>query len=96
MIELEFAFGYKIIIDDEDEDLLQDKWYLAQGYATRCRRKKDGEGPDKIFLHKVIMERKLGHPVRKGMLVDHKNHKRWDCTRDNLRILTKMENVRHG
>ena len=101
MITLQFLLGteqiYEIFVDDEDEDLFrQHEWYLHQGYATRCRKKADGPGPDKIFLHRAIMERKLGKPIRKNQVVDHLDHKRWNCMRDNLRCLTKMENVRHG
>ena len=67
MITLQFLLGteqiYEIFVDDEDEDLFrQHEWYLHQGYATRCRKKADGPGPDKIFLHRAIMERKLGMP----------------------------------
>jgi hypothetical protein len=74
--------GCEIIVDDTDADLFVHHWHLQKGYVKRNIDR------HKVFLHRVILERKLGRPVRKDMLSDHENRDKWDNRRENLREIS--------
>lgn len=74
------------LIDDEDADLLEHRWYAAKRgrsfYASR------NVGPATIDLHLVIGVR-MGIA---GIEVDHRNCHGLDCRRGNLRAATNSQN----
>lgn len=74
------------IIDFEDADLAEYKWHF-NSYAARLTGKR------KQFMHRVILERKLGRPIQEGMLADHINRDRCDNRRANLREVTLTQNM---
>lgn len=85
--------GQKTIIDDCDADLAEYRWFCShQGYTVRSYHVSKHNKPI-IFLHSVIMERKLGHSVPDGYYVDHVNRNKLDNRRDNLRLASKGQNA---
>ncbi len=83
---------HNVLIDDEDfEDLSKYSWYLHTGYAGRNARKIEiSTGSSKIvFMHRSIM-----NPDR-ILQVDHINRNRLDNRKENLRVVTNLENHRN-
>jgi len=85
--------GYSACIDDIDHAAVTaiGNWCYADGYAVHyfvdeeSRRKR-------LWLHRIIMQRVLGHPIPAGYQVDHINANRLDNQRSNLRLATRSEN----
>ncbi|MFI8696741.1 HNH endonuclease [Dietzia maris] len=82
-----------IRIDKEDFDLLKWSWrfsppskYLLRGPIGPPGRKRA------IWLHRVVLERKLGRPLVAGEVVDHIDGDRQNNHRSNLRVATKSQN----
>jgi hypothetical protein len=48
-----------------------------------------------ITLHQYVFKYLMGHEVPSDMVVDHINHNRRDCRRENLRLLTYQQNVQN-
>jgi len=86
-----------VIADDEDRAFLEaaGKWYISdQGYCVRTGprdpvTKKAGKH---IYMHRVILERKLGRPISPGMFCDHIDGNRSNNSRSNLREVTNQQN----
>ncbi len=86
-------FGTKeVLIDDEDFELVsQYKWHLDKHYkrdadifyASACRR----GTKNNLRMHTLIMN------TPKGMEIDHKNTNTLDNRRDNLRVVTRQQNI---
>jgi hypothetical protein len=85
-------------IDDEFEFLDQHKWYALKVrskanfryYAVRtiCLN----GTPSTNYMHRVIMETKLGRPLLKTEQIDHINHDGLKNTFGNLRLSTNQQN----
>lgn len=74
--------GYQAMVDDEDyPDLIKYKWQYHQGYAKR--------GIFTIRMSRSIMK------AQPGQEVDHINGNKLDNQKENLRIVTRAENVRN-
>lgn len=71
------------------------KWFSALGYAVRKRRKSDVPGPLRVYMHHEIF-RLQGLSVPKNREVDHINRNRSDNRSENLRIVTRSENVKNS
>ena len=84
----------EVLIDYEDRDLIRYKWHIGvKGYVRRRRRNKEYPGSSQILLHRVILERKLGRPIRENMQTHHINFDKLDNRRDNLEEVTSSENM---
>lgn len=87
--------------------MAQGKWLVTHdaqqslkrsGYAYRCQPRIEGKAKLR-WLHKEILERAEGPPPSDAHTIgDHRNGKRLDCRRANLRWATKQQNARnvHG
>ena len=85
MKTIKLSKGYEAMVDDEDYDLIKDKyWKYHKGYAI-WRNKKNGQCKD-VPMHRFIIE------VPEGFVADHINRNPLDNTRANLRIATKSQN----
>ncbi len=84
---IELSKGTVAIIDKEDNS--EFKWYYGgNGYAVRKNRT---EGM--VYLHRWVMERKLGRKLKRSEHVDHISGQRLDCTRNNLRVCSMAQNI---
>lgn len=71
------------LIDDEDLKLVSEyKWHYGNGYAKRRDHKSS-----LCRMHHLIL------PLKKGYMVDHINGNRLDNRRNNLRLVTKSQNM---
>lgn len=99
MAEIQLTQGKVTIVDDEDyEALLAVRWHAKRDkhtfYAKRNVPRPDG-GTTTEHLHCVVLARKLGRPIAKGMECDHKNGDGLDNRRENLFEATGGQNRRN-
>lgn len=83
--EIALGHGKFAIVDDIDHwFLIQWEWYLhSNGYAVRTEKKKA------IYMHRMVLERKLGHDDFE--IAEHDNQNPLDNHRENLRSSTKAQ-----
>ncbi len=80
--------GQFAIVDADDyEELSRYKWHVNKGGRTYYARSQK-KGKD-IKMHRLIM----GAP--KGLFVDHINHNGLDNRKQNMRLCTRLENIRN-
>lgn len=75
-------------IDDEDRGLLASYHWTANTYG-HLRRRESGKT---IYLHREILVRKIGRPLRRREYADHANMQKLDNRRCNLRVCTAAQN----
>lgn len=76
-----------MLLDDIDSDLFEFKWHKHNaGYMQT------GGGNKKRYAHRIVLERKIGRPLRPGELCDHINRLKHDNRRENLRLADKSIN----
>lgn len=88
-----YAGLYEVKISPEDDILLESNWYfsgLEKGYAAKSIQVNGKK--QMILMHRVILERKLGHPLGAGEIVDHIDGNTLNNQRHNLRIADKSKN----
>lgn len=72
-------------VSDEDYDfLMQWRWHISGGYAARRTKKAEGQGQRKVYMHRIILERKLEGPIPDGFSGDHIDRDVTNNTRENL------------
>lgn len=93
-VEITLPHNKITLVSPEDADLDRYNWsQCANGnkYAGRNVSHKI------LPLHRVVLERKLGRPLRKGEWCDHINRDPLDNRRENLRVATPSQNsCNHG
>jgi hypothetical protein len=83
--------GMSVLVDDDlFDELNQHRWTYqkrrnGRGYAVRCVRGSDGKYRT-ICLHRVVAQ------TPEGMFADHIDGNPLNCTRANLRNVTRQEN----
>lgn len=85
------------LVDEEDYDYLMDfRWSEMNGrqnpYALRGIWNSETKSTKTIYLHREVLERKLGRPLQPGEYADHINGDTLDCRRSNLRVATPQQN----
>ncbi len=91
-VTIPMNLGYSAIVDPEDADLTQWKWYINNdGYAFRNHYA--SEHSTTVRMHRVILERKLGQSLHPRIHVDHINGNPRDNRRENLREATVSQNL---
>lgn len=95
IIEIPLTQGFVTLIDQADADLASLKWHVQPNncgryYATRNESRT--VGGKFILLHRVILERMLGHEIGKSYDVDHIDGNSLNNRRGNLRIATRSQN----
>lgn len=77
--------GHKILIDDEDADLVREyTWTILDGYA---RSVKTVRHPHSIAMHRLIMG------AQKEQIIDHVDRNGLNNCRSNLRFCTRSQNA---
>lgn len=91
--------GYKVIVDDEDVQRVQEKkWYLNKMMAKTSGRyyfyhdEKNNKIRHAMLLHRFIMNCKKGD----GTVIDHINGDTLDCRKENLRFCTMKQNMQNS
>ena len=90
-ITIPMSRGRTTLIGIEDSDLAQFKWWVEKGYVERNLY--PGGKRQRIRLHRIVLERKLGRPIAEGFVTDHINGNPLDNRRENLREVTQAQNV---
>lgn len=72
------------LVDDIDKDLLEYKWYIAREYWKKTNPKTGNT--KEWYLHRIILTRMIGRPLKKGEMCDHINMDQLDNRRSNLRL----------
>jgi hypothetical protein len=102
VIEIPLSQGQVALIDDEDKELALFKWHAywdkkKRGYYAKRNVHLPGGGWDGFILHRCVMERLVGRPLRSDEHVNHIDGSRTlDCRRSNLtpRPVSALENNR--
>lgn len=85
--------GFVTMVNAIDSDLLQYKWSYCGSRSPYAKRSKMVKGKSKeIYLHRTILERKLGRDLLVNEVVDHIDNDTLNNRRDNLRIASLSEN----
>lgn len=91
-----YGKGKFALVDDIDADLVELKWHVLKiGYAARTEG--GGKKPKKHFyLHRIILERKLGRPLKPGEVSDHIDRDKLNNLRSNLRVTVQKRNTHNA
>lgn len=94
--ELTIRGGHKVLIDDADWDLVQGyNWYVAAlkrkypYFHIRANYRIEGEVVH-VLMHRLIMD------AKQGQIVDHINSDSADNRRENLRFVTRGQNMQNS
>lgn len=100
MIEIPLTRGYVAIVDDEDADLTQFNWMALEDKQRKnvyAYRHNYASGKCQIvYMHRIILERKLGYAPSKHELSDHKDGNGLRNVRENIRLATHVQNRRNS
>lgn len=96
-IEIQLRDNIVAIVDVLDKDLGQFRWSPnTNNNRVRVSRHYTENGKDKsVFIHRVIMERILGRPLKRNELVDHRDGDQLNNRRSNLRLATHTQNMQN-
>jgi hypothetical protein len=88
------------MVDDIDYDRLNvGEWTLRTASEKNSIRHYAWQQPTvngkqvRIRMHRIVLERKIGRPLAKGELPDHKDGNGLNNTRDNLRVASSVLNA---
>lgn len=91
--ELPLTWGGKVALIDDDvyEWAKHHKWYVQCSVTSFYASRKVGESPlvKTVYLHREVMN------APDGVMVDHIDGNGLNCTRDNMRLCTQLENSRN-
>lgn len=86
--------GTPFVVDDIDADLVEVNWYSNDdGYAYRNIGPKKKR--QKVFLHRLILERKIKRQLGQGEMSDHEDRNKQNNQRYNLRLASRANNMQN-
>lgn len=89
MKEIKLTQGKFAIVDDEDfEELSKHRWYFNRRYAIRNIALGGGKHAP-FYMQAAIMGK------REGLEIDHRNGDKLDNRRENLRHVTRSQNLQN-
>ena len=92
-VSIPLTYGFSCVVDAIDVDLADLTW-SARGRARPYARHRKWHHKD-TFIHRIILERKLGRPLTPGEIVDHVDGDVLNNRRSNLRLATHTDNMRN-
>jgi len=101
VIEIPLTRGQVALIDDDCAILAGFNWRATwhrcvEGfYGVRSATIAPGKRSSQ-YLHRAVMELKLGRLLLRSEFIDHINHATLDCRSENLRRATRAENNRNA
>ena len=99
MIKIQLNKGYVALVDDQDGDLAVFDWRVSMSQKKDTiyvqRTEKVNGKHHTVSLHSVILERKMGRPLEKGRLCDHRDNNGLNNQRYNLRPATPSQNAQN-
>lgn len=87
--------GYVTVIDEADRDLLAFHWNVTSGEKYDCYYAQAYVRGKNRLLHRLILARMIGRPLRRNEYADHIDRNGLNNRRDNLRLATNAENLRN-
>lgn len=97
-VEIPLTKGYVAIVDAVDADLTNYQWHVAlpdgRPYAVCSPRVINANCPY-VYMHRVILSRKLGCLLRRSELADHRDGNGLNNSRSNVRLATTWDNSRN-
>lgn len=93
--EITLNDGMITFVDDEDVDLAQLGWYARTDKGGRIAVARTINRKDALYnqwMHRVILERKLGRALVASELSDHIDSNALNNRRENLRVATYAQN----
>src|SRR3990167_9771158 len=92
MKKIELTQGKFALVDTIDNDLSQFAWHITpDGYAARSGF--TGKKRNNLFLHRVVLERKIKRKLNINEYTDHINRNRLNNSRNNLRPVSASQNL---
>lgn len=92
MKTIELTHGHSVIVDDGFfEELSQAQWHCSKGYAARVLP--TSEGRTVVWMHRFILERKIGRKLLQNEYPDHIDRNPFNNKSENLRVATKSQNA---
>jgi hypothetical protein len=93
-IEMFSENGERCFIDFDDSDFTNYSWYSVNGYFYRRTSRKHPVEPNRmLYVHVLILERKIGRRLESGEFTDHIDWDKTNNRRVNLRVSSKSENA---
>lgn len=90
---------YETIIDIEDSDLAGYNWQVmnvtSKGTIYVSRKTKSKGKQTTHYIHRIILERKLGRELEKTEHIDHIDGNGLNNRRENLRLATRFQNMQN-
>lgn len=77
------------VVSEEDRGLEAYRWYVNRVGSYPHSRKDGGT----IFIHREVLARSIGRPLKKGEYADHINHDTYDNRRGNLRLANSSQSI---
>lgn len=91
-IEIPLTKGYVALVDPIDADLAEHSWHAVETWHNKQLMRVYAVRATGIYLHRLILERKLGRALKSTEHADHIDLNTLNDCRVNLRVATPSQN----